>query len=210
MIKDLKERYKLDKWTIIGIICTIIIISGIFGWLYEVIFYYFNGGMKVIYNRGSNFLPWINIYFWGSMLICALAYNHKKSPLKVFLISLIACGLLELLSGWILYDVIELSPRAWSYNEEILNFGNIGGYICLRSVLFFGISGLLLIYAIVPFCIYLAKKIPRKLFIIVSISLCLIILIDEIYNFIIIRITNLPSASSIYKKLGIKYISFKR
>ena len=38
--------------------------------------------------------------------------------------------------------------------EEILSFGNIGGYICLRSVLFFGISGLFLVYAIIPFCIF--------------------------------------------------------
>ena len=208
MIKDLKEKYKFDKLTIIGIICLIIIISGFFGWLYEVIFYYFNGGMKVIYNRGANFLPWINIYFYGGMLITFIAYKYKKSPLKVFLISLLLCGVLELISGWALYGFLKITPRCWSYNEEILNFGNIGGYICLRSVLFFGISGLFLIYVIIPFCIILEKKMPRKLFIIITISLCSIILLDEIYNFIIIRVFNLPSASAIYKKLGIKYIYF--
>ena len=210
MIKELKEKYKFDKWTITGIISLIIIISGLFGWIYEVIFYYFNGGMKVIYNRGSNFLPWINIYFWGSILICFLAYKHNKRPFKVFLISLIACGLLELLSGWFLYDILKMTPRAWSYNEEILNFGNIGGHICLRSVLFFGLSGLILIYLIIPLCIKLAKKIPRKIFVIGSISVCAIFLIDEIYNFALCRLFHLPTAKNIYKKLGIKYISFKR
>ena len=137
-----------------------------------------------------------------------IAYKYKKSPLKVFLISLLLCGVLELISGWALYGFLKITPRCWSYNEEILNFGNIGGYICLRSVLFFGISGLFLIYVIIPFCIFLAKKMPRKLFIIITIFLCSIILLDEIYNFIIIRVFNLPSASAIYKKLGIKYIYF--
>ena len=208
MIKELKDKYKFDKWTIIGIICLIIIISGFFGWLYEVIFYYFNGGMKQIYNRGANFLPWINIYFYGGMLITFLTYKYKQKPIKVFLISLIVCAILELIAGWALYGLLKMHPRCWSYNEEMLNFGNIGGYICLRSVLFFGISGLFLVYAIIPFCIYLAKKVPRRLFIILTVSLCTIIMLDELYNFIIVRILPLPSASKIYKTLGIKYIYF--
>jgi len=30
----------------VGIFALIIVIAGIFGWLYEFVFYYFNGGMK--------------------------------------------------------------------------------------------------------------------------------------------------------------------
>ena len=83
MIKELKKKYIFDNKTILGIICLVIIISGFFGWLYEVIFYFFNGGMKVIYNRGANFLPWINIYFYGGMLITFIAYRFKDKPIKV-------------------------------------------------------------------------------------------------------------------------------
>ena len=39
--KYLNNDYKFDKPTLIGIICLIIVISGIFGWLYEFIFYFF-------------------------------------------------------------------------------------------------------------------------------------------------------------------------
>ncbi len=53
---------KLNKRQKIGIICSIISISGVFGFLYEFIFYFFNSGMKEFYYRGGNFLPWINIY----------------------------------------------------------------------------------------------------------------------------------------------------
>ena len=52
--------------------------------------------------------------------------------------------------------------KCWDYNQEILNFGNINGYVCLRSVLIFGISSLLLMYIIVPLCFYLAKNMNKK------------------------------------------------
>ena len=35
-----------DKVTMIGIFSLIVVIAGVFGFLYEFIFYYFNGGMK--------------------------------------------------------------------------------------------------------------------------------------------------------------------
>ena len=158
MLKEyLNKDIKLSKEQMISIICCIIVISGVFGWLYEVIFYYFNSGMKQVYMRGSNFLPWINIYAYGAFLILALTYKKRKHPLQVFLISAIATGILEYFSGYILYEKLGLT-RCWSYNEEILNFGNIGGFVCLRSVTFFGLSGLFLIYGILPFLIYLSKK----------------------------------------------------
>ncbi len=45
------------------------------------------------------------------------------------------CGLLEFIVGYLLLHISHI--RLWDYNTEILNYGNIGGYICLRSVLFF-------------------------------------------------------------------------
>ena len=71
---------KLDKYKKIGIISLIIVISGIFGWVYEFIFYYFNGGMKGFTWRGGNFLPWINIYAIGAILILITTKKYKKKP----------------------------------------------------------------------------------------------------------------------------------
>ena len=127
---------------------------------------------------------------------------------KVFIYSTVICGLLEFFAGWAIYHFCG-GFRCWDYNTEILNFGNIGGFVCLRSVLFFGISSLLLIYVIVPLCYYLAKKMNKKIFLIISISLCSIILLDEIYNLLIARAFDLPRASDIYKRLGISYMNFK-
>ena len=201
--------YKFDMTHNIGILCLIIAISGLFGWFYEFIFYFLNSGMKTFYYRGGNFLPWINIYAYGAILICILTYKKRKKPLKVFLFSALSCGVLELISGYVMTR-LNHGVRCWSYNEEIWNFGNIGGYVCLRSVLFFGLSGLLLIYVILPSIFYLARHMKKKTFLIMSIVICSIFIIDEVYNLIFTEILHTPRASSIYKKLGFKYIYFNK
>ncbi len=212
MIKRYKDyinkEHSFDKWTMLGILCLIVVIAGIFGFIYEFIFYYFNGGMKYFYWRGGNFLPWINIYAIGSIIIYFLTYKHRKKPLRVFLTGFISSGILEYVAGLGMY-LIGNGFRCWDYNSEILNFGNIGGFVCLRSVLFFGLSSLLLIYLIVPMCFYLAQKMNKRTFLIISITLCSIILIDEIYNLLIARIFSLPRASDIYKQIGFRYVNFK-
>ena len=203
----ISKDYSFDKLTMLGILALIVVISGLFGWIYEFIFYFFNSGMKEFYYRGGNFLPWINIYATGSLIICFLGFKQRKHPLRIFLISVIATGILEYIAGWGLYTFCN-GFRCWDYNTEILNFGNINGYVCLRSVLFFGVSSLLLIYVIVPMCIYLSQKIDRKTFLIISFSLCAIFLLDEIYNLVIAKLLSLPRASDIYKSLGFKYMEF--
>lgn len=201
----LEKNHSFDKKTMLGIFCMIIVIGGIFGFLYEYLFYFFNGGMKEFYYRGGNFLPWINIYATGSVMIYILTYKYRKNPLKVFLISVISTGLLEYFSGLGIY-IIGDGLRYWDYNTEILNFGNINGFICLRSVMFFGLSSLLLMYIIIPFCFHVASKSNKKVFLIVTISICSIFLADEFYNLIFTKLFNLPNAIKIYKSIGIHYM----
>ncbi|MBQ9072367.1 MAG: putative ABC transporter permease [Bacilli bacterium] len=205
--KYISKDHSFDKTTMLGIFCLIAVIAGIFGFIYEFIFYYFNSGMQHFYWRGGNFLPWINIYAIGAIMIYFLTYKYRKNPLKVFFIGLISCGILEYIAGLGMY-IIGDGFRCWDYNTEILSFGNIGGFVCLRSVLFFGLSGLLLIYVIVPICFYIAKKINKETLLTISIILCSIILIDEIYNLLIARILSLPRASDIYSSIGFNYMHF--
>ena len=202
----LNKDHKFDKKTMLGIFCLIIVISGMFGWLYEVVFYYFNSGMTEIYWRGGNFLPWINIYAMGAILIYVLTYKKRKNPLFVFIVSMISTGILEYIGGAFMEHIMHI--KCWDYTNEILSFGNINGYVCLRSVLVFGLSALLLMYLIVPLCFYLAKKMPKKTFLILSYTICAIFLFDELYNLIFANLLNLPRASEVYKELGFKYLYF--
>ena len=202
----LNKDHNFDKKTMLGIFCLIIVISGMFGWLYEVVFYYFNSGMKEVYWRGGNFLPWINIYAMGAILIYVLTYKKRKNPLFVFIVSIISTGILEYIGGFFMEHIMQI--KCWDYSKEILSFGSINGYVCIRSVLVFGISALLLMYIIVPFCFYLAKKMPKKAFLILSYTICGIFLFDELYNLIFANLLNLPRASEVYKDLGFKFLYF--
>lgn len=202
----INDEIKLEKYQLIGIICLIVVLTGTFGWIYEFIFYFFDQGMTKFYYQGGNFLPWINIYATGSLMIMFLTRKVKKHPILVFLIAFISTGILEYVSGYAIYKLFD-GLRFWDYNKEILNFGNIGGFVCLRSVAFFGISGLFLIYFMVPFCMWLSQKLNKKVFLIICVSLCSIILIDEFYNLLFARFLDLPRASDIYKKLGVDYMT---
>lgn len=206
-LKYLNEDIKFDRTTAIGIVSLLIVITGMFGFLYEFIFYYFNGGMTTFYWRGGNFLPWINIYATGSVLIYLLTYKDRKKPLKVFLVSVITTGVLEYFSG-LGMDKIA-GKRCWDYSQEILGALNINGYVCLRSVLVFGVFSLLLIYIVLPLIFYIAKKSNKKVFVTTSVILCSIIMIDEFYNLLIARIFHLPRAYNVYSKLGVPYVKFK-
>ena len=198
--KYLKTDISFSKSQIVGMLCLIVVISGIFGWCYEFVFYFLNGGMKKFYWQGGNFLPWINIYATGAVMILLLSFRFRRNPLIVFIIAFISTGILEYFSGLVIYEVFNL--RFWDYNTEILNFGNIDGYICLRSVTFFGLSSLILMYAIVPFCYWLSMHMNVKKFLIISITLFSIFMFDELYNLVFSRVLGTPRAHDVYESIG--------
>ncbi len=197
----LNEKIKLDKIQIISILLLVISISGVFGWLYEFVFYFFNDNRW--WFQGGNFLPWINIYAIGSILIVFLTYKFKKAPYLVFILSGVITGVLEYFSGWLIYTMHD-GLRYWDYNTEILNYGNVGGFICFRSILVFCICALFLIYIVLPLLIWIVTKFNKKTILIISIIICSIFLIDEVYNGLIAKPLDLPRANDIYYSWGWK------
>ncbi len=140
------------------IILLAMILSGVFGFIYETIFYKIDLGYFV--KRGSTFGPWIPIYAFGSLFILVTSYRVKKYPVLVFLISCVVTGTLEYITGLVFYEFWRL--RLWDYNTEIWNWGNINGYICFRSILFFGISSLFLVYILTPILLKVFNKVSEK------------------------------------------------
>ena len=152
-----KEGFSFSSF--LATLAIVMILSSIFGFIYEEIFYRIDLGYFV--KRGSTYGPWIPIYFFGGGLIFLISYKFRKKPLLVFLINCIVTGVLEYGTGYVLNEFFGI--RLWDYNNEILNFGNINGYICLRSVLFFGISSLLLVYFVVPLVKDFVKKYEKNM-----------------------------------------------
>ena len=160
----------------ICVLILIMIFSGIFGFLYETFFYRIDLGYFV--KRGTTYGPWIPIYAFGGVLITLISYRFRKNPILIFIINSVITGVLEYLTGYALLKFYGI--RLWDYNTEIWNFGNINGFICLRSILFFGISSLFLIYLIIPFLKKIALKISEKKLFCISAILGLMFFIDII------------------------------
>lgn len=134
--------------------------GGIFGFIYEELFYRIDLGYFV--KRGTTFGPWIPIYGFGAVLILLTANRFRHRPATVFLVSAAVCGLLEYITGLVLLRMGGI--RLWDYNTEIWNWGNLGGFVCARSVVFFGFSALLLLYVVCPLLLRLRKTIGTPAF----------------------------------------------
>lgn len=199
-------KTKLETYQKLGIMFLVVVFAGFFGWVYEMIFYYFDGGAGEFYMQGGNFLPWINIYAIGAVFIILLCMKFRKNPWLVFLSSVLVSGVVEFVAGWLVYTIGN-GTRYWDYNTEILNFGNIGGFVCLRSVLFFGVSALFLIYMVVPFFVYLAKRMSKRAFLILAISLFALVMVDEVYNILASKIFGWPDAMDFWRAMGWKYLT---
>lgn len=92
-------------------------------------------------NRGELYGPWLPIYGTGTLGIYLLK-PWRKRPLLVFVLCVIITGVVGYVIGIVALEIFEL--RLWDYRGRFLN---IGGLVCLRSVVSFGILGLV-------FCIW--------------------------------------------------------
>ena len=93
---------KLSKRDVFNLYVLIMIGSGIFGFIYETLFYRIDLGYFV--KRGNTYGPWIPIYVFGGLFITLLTYKHKEKPWKVFVMAMLVSGIIEFLTGWILYE----------------------------------------------------------------------------------------------------------
>lgn len=142
------------------ILLLIFVAGGVFGFLYEELFYLIDLGHLI--KRGSTFGPWIQIYGFGAVFIAVTTKRLRSRPWLVFLVSGLVCGVLEYATGLAFDRCFHI--RSWDYNVEIWNWGNIGGYVCARSVLFFAASGLFLQYVLRPLLERYASRVrPRTL-----------------------------------------------
>lgn len=174
------KLFNLDKKSTISIIMLAMIIGGISGFIYEELFYLVDLGKLV--KRGSTYGPWIPIYAFGTLFIILFSYRFRKKPLLVFIINCISTGILEYSTGFVLDKFFNL--KLWDYNTEMMNFGNINGYVCFRSIALFGSASLLIIYLIVPLLLKLLDKLNYKKISMISYTLFSLFVLDMILHFI--------------------------
>lgn len=192
-----------DKWKdeialVLGIFC----ISCVYGFIYEVLFYRINDGWWA--RRGTCYGPFIEIYGIGGILIYFLCKGKNYKPWMVAFISGVGSGIVEYAAGWWLYT-FGGHYRSWDYNKEIWNWGNINGFVCFRSVAVFAISGVLLMFVILPVLQWLKKKIGASVFFWIMFIPGIICFVDVFYNDIICTIfPTLDNAMALWARLGWK------
>ena len=147
-----------DMQTTIMLFLMVFVVGGIIGFLYEELFYRIDLGYFT--KRGTTFGPWIPIYGFGAVLIILTTSRIKKYPAVLFGVSVLVTGLLEFFTGLVLFRVFHV--RLWDYNVEIWNWLNIGGYVCLRSVMCFGVAALALQYLLHPLLAAFAERCESK------------------------------------------------
>ena len=124
------------------------------GWIYEEIFYWITEGL--LRNRGILYGPWLPIYGIGALGIYALK-PLKGRPALLFLCCVVLSGVVEYIIGYVGIQAFGL--RLWDYRGLFLN---LQGIICLRSVLSFGILGLVFHYLLEPLGEKLYRSIPGR------------------------------------------------
>lgn len=167
------ENYTFDLRTNICVFVLIFFIGAIIGWVYEEVFCFIFE--KALVNRGFLYGPYLPVYGFGAVFICLLLKRFKKNPLVVFLLIMLLTGVLEYLTGFVLWEVYH--KMWWTYEGLFLNIDN---YVCLRSVLTFAVAGIFLIYLIEPFVLKFVDIVDKKYFS----YLCFIIFLMFVFDFI--------------------------
>ncbi len=130
-------------------ICFDFLVFSFLGWVLEVVFHALTKG-KII-NRGFLNGPVCPVYGFGVvgllMLLNSLSAVHAEDSnlFFVFAAGVLFCSAIELFAGWLLDKLFHM--RWWDYSKEPFN---LGGYICLRFSLLWGIGCVIVIDMIYP------------------------------------------------------------
>ena len=166
-----QEKFDFDKRTKVIIYTLIFFIGSIVGYIYEVLFFLIMDNELV--NRGFLYGPYLPVYGFGAVFIVLFLKKYKKNPLVVFLLTMILTGILEYITGYLMFKIYHRTW--WDYTGLFLN---IDGYVCLRSVLTFAIGGLFLIYVVEPLICKYINKLGKMHKYALLVSIFLIMIID--------------------------------
>lgn len=154
----------------------LVFVTGSFGgWIYEEIFYYFTEGM--LRNRGILYGPWLPIYGIGTIGIFFLK-PLKKKPIPLFLLCICISGIVEYMLGYI--GIYYFGLRLWDYTGLFLNYK---GIICFRSVVSFGILGLVFHYFLEPFAEKIYQRISKRVSRIMCAGILFLFLVDCVLSY---------------------------
>ena len=134
----------------------IFFIYAFLGWCTEVSYAALQTGKFV--NRGFLNGPVCPIYGFGVVIILACLTPLKQHFILLFLGAVVLTSLLELVTGFVLEKLFH--QRWWDYSDDPFN---IGGYICLKFSIAWGLACLFVVDILHPTIQWVIALVPRGL-----------------------------------------------
>lgn len=141
------------------------------GWCTEVSFAALTSGKFV--NRGFLNGPVCPIYGCGVVIVLFFLEPLRENTLLLFLGSVVLTSVLEWLTGFVLERIFH--QRWWDYSHEPFN---LGGYICLRFSIAWGLACLLVVDVIHPTIHWLITCIPHILGLVLLVVFSAVMVVD--------------------------------
>lgn len=152
-------------------IISLFFIYGFLGWCVEVAYCGVENGKFV--NRGFLNGPICPIYGVGAVIVILCLTPIKDNVLILFVGSAVLTSLLELATGFALDKIFH--ARWWDYSDKPFN---LGGYICLKFSIYWGLVCIALMKGIHPAIFNLVKALPHFLGIIILVFLTAVFIAD--------------------------------
>ena len=124
-------------------------------------------------NRGFLSGPWCPIYGFGVVIVAICLKPISGSLLVLFVGSVILTSVLEYFTGYVLEKVFD--QKWWDYTDEKFN---IGGYVCLKFSLLWGVACVAVVKLVLPAVDALIRFTPRVIGMIVTGVAIAVMLID--------------------------------
>ncbi|MBQ7500722.1 MAG: putative ABC transporter permease [Clostridia bacterium] len=152
-------------------ICMTFIIYSFFGWCAEVIFSAADRGKFT--NRGFLTGPVCPIYGFGMVALKLLLTVMKENIFLLFFGSVLIAAILELAAGFLMKMIFR--QKWWDYSKEPFN---LGGYICLKFSLLWGIGGSAVILGVDPVVQGVVEKLQGGLTVVIMVIILLVFAFD--------------------------------
>lgn len=143
------------------------------GWCVEVAFVAITA--RKVENRGFLNGPVCPIYGCGMLGVLAALTPYRDNFILLFIGGFIICTAVELFGGWVLDKIFHM--RWWDYTK---NKFNIGGYVCLRFSIMWGLGVVAVMKLVHPPIFALVRRLPKIAGIIIISILVTIFAIDMV------------------------------
>ena len=167
------------------------VIYSVAGWIMESLFCFYK--TKKLVNRGFLIGPLCPIYGLGCAAIIFFLSKYKEDLFVLFVMAAFICSVLEYFTSFIMEKLFK--ARWWDYSEKKFN---LNGRVCAENTVAFGVLGVLMVSFINPFVVNIIEKFNRITINSVAIILAVVLFVDVIISFKIIK--GFTKAASSIKK----------